>query len=214
MRCSRALVAAALLVLAGAPLVAQQTPTPTTGSGPRFGVIVGVNSANIRGDGARGDARTGFMIGATALWTLGGGFGFQPELHFSQKGTKDNIEGIDATFAFSYLELPLHLRYSFGGNTSRVRPYLIGGPTVGYRIGCRVSGGGANIDCDERNDLVGESFDFERFHYGYSVGGGVDFPVAGRTGTMTARFTRGLSELVEGRGARNRVIQIGMGMRF
>jgi hypothetical protein len=215
MRLSRALATAGALALVGAPLAAQQMPAPTTNR-PSFGVIVGVNSANVRGDGAAGDARTGLVVGATALWAIGSsGLGFQPELHYSQKGSKDDFDGIGGTLAFSYIELPLHLRYSFGGSAARVRPYLLGGPTLGYRTGCSIEGGGISIDCDDVGELAGEEgFDFERFHYGLSVGGGVDFPLAGRTGTVTARFNQGLSDLVDGSSARNRTIQLGLGLRF
>lgn len=215
MRLPRALATVGLLALAGAPLAAQQQPpAPTAGAGPRFGVLLGVNSANIRGDGAAGDARTGLLVGATALWTISGGFGVQPELHFSQKGTKDDIEGIGGTLALSYLELPLHLRYTFGGGASRIRPYLLGGPTLAYRIGCSIRGGGISVDCDDTGEFTGEAIEFERFHYGLSVGGGVDFPLAGRTGTVTARYNQGFSDLVDGSSARNRAIQLGVGLRF
>ena len=212
----RSVARTALALLVAAPLAAQGTPAAAAAPArtPSFGVIAGVNLANIRGDGADGDARTGLVVGVTARIPFAANLAFQPELHFSQKGSRFRDEDFSGTLALSYAELPLHLRYEVpvsGG----VRPYLLAGPTLALRTGCSVSGGGISVDCDEIEDFIGSEGDgFKRVDFGLSIGGGVDFPIGGRTGTVMARYGYGLADLADATTAGNRVIQFGVGLRF
>ncbi len=148
-----------LLVLSvGAGLCA----TPALGQiDLRPGVRVGVNAADIGGDGdefasriasevARGagdgisaEASTKRLLGLTA-----GGFlvidfpgpgAVQPGLRYMQRGYRYDINfsnGVTAeeTLSLDYIEIPIFARYDLPLFSSRFRPHVIAGPTVGFNI--------------------------------------------------------------------------------
>jgi outer membrane immunogenic protein len=209
-----AIVAVCLSLASVAMPLAAQTSQPASAAKPTFGILAGFNSANIRGDGADGDSRSGFFVGANALFRLGTKIGFQPEVHYSQKGTRVNEDGINGTIALSYIDVPLYLRFDVP-TSGAVKPYLLAGPQVAIRSGCTISGSGVSIECDEVSDFIGSEGDgFKRFDYGLSFGGGIDFPVSGRIATLTARYGYGLGDIADASSARNRLLQFGVGLKF
>jgi hypothetical protein len=91
---------------------------------------------------------------------------FSPELHWMQKGAK--IEDIDGTFeeatnTFNYLELPLLLKFKFGGEAGL---FLFGGPSLGYLLSATDKDGDGNTD-----DIDLE--DYKRTEIGAHLGAGI-----------------------------------------
>jgi len=91
---------------------------------------------------------------------------FSPELHWMQKGAK--IEDLDGTFeeatnTFNYLELPLLLKFKFGGEAGL---FIFGGPSLGYLLSATDKDGDGNTD-----DIDLE--DYKRTEIGAHLGAGI-----------------------------------------
>ena len=70
-----------------------------------FGAKAGANFANLTGDGVEGlSSRTGFHLGAVAHIGISEKFGIQPELIYSQQGTK---LANNTTLKLDYLNIPI-----------------------------------------------------------------------------------------------------------
>ena len=91
---------------------------------------------------------------------------FSPEFHWMQKGAK--IEDLDGTFeeatrTFNYFELPLLLKFKFGGEAGL---FLFGGPSLGYLFSATDKDGDGNT-----NDI--DLDDYKRTELGAHIGGGI-----------------------------------------
>jgi len=89
-----------------------------------------------------------------------------PEFHWMQKGAK--IEDLDGTFeeatrTFNYFELPLLLKFKFGGEAGL---FLFGGPSLGYLFSATDKDGDGNT-----NDI--DLDDYKRTELGAHIGGGI-----------------------------------------
>jgi hypothetical protein len=95
----------------------------------RWGVLAGINSANVRiSDGtnsASGDSHTGLLAGVYGQFGLSEGFYFEPQLRYNGKG------GGSATLSF--LEIPLYAKYKIATGSQFV-PVIFAGPALGYRF--------------------------------------------------------------------------------
>jgi hypothetical protein len=233
-----AVAALAATMFATMPVSAQAQTTPRT----KFGALIGLASASISdadlgdlaetGVSAETKRRMGFQIGAYLTQPLSGNVSFQPEVHYIQKGAKlavnvTDIEGIPATSAeaalkFAYLEVPLLLRLDLGEGRS-VRPFLVAGPALAYRISCNlglsVSGASFNTNCDESLDGETESDDpFKKFDASIMAGAGVAGTMGALPLSVQARFSYGLlniaNDAVDGRSPKNTVISLLFGIGF
>ncbi|MCU0627441.1 MAG: PorT family protein [Gemmatimonadaceae bacterium] len=212
-------IVTAIALVTTAPMSAQRAArrsTAPTSPATTYGVIAGVNIANFSGD-LDGENRFGVMLGATARIPLGSQLAFQPELHYTQKGTRIESALLDGRLRLHYLEAPLHLRYELP-NSSAIKPYLLAGPTFALRVGCTARSNARNADCDDVGPLFNLPVEIDlgvrRFDYGLSLGGGLDFPVAGRTMTAGLRYGYGLAEVFREGNPRNRTVQFFGGVRF
>lgn len=82
-----------------------------------FGVKAGVNESNVydaQGENFVADSKTGFAGGGFMSIPLGGFFGIQPEVMYSQKGFHStgtiNNDGYSLDRTTSYLDIPLQLQ--------------------------------------------------------------------------------------------------------
>jgi hypothetical protein len=131
---------------------AQDTTTDDYNSKARFGIRGGVIIAKQTfEDGNLDDnAKSKFGADLAAIVNIPIGSGFfmlQPELHWLQKGSQiDDINGDDITNTFNYLELPLLLRFNFGGEA---KIFAIGGPSVGYLLSGKTDGDDIDRDLYE-----------------------------------------------------------------
>ena len=140
---------------------------------------------------------------------VAGGFSVQPEFNYITKGFTLNqgldaplfgVElpvGVTAETQFSYLEVPLLAKYSFGQNS--VRPYLVAGPTFGYATSGKIeTRANAIIDINLGTTKLNlDNIDYQRFEVGATIGGGLQFDLGTVRAFADARYARGFTELYD-----------------
>ena len=202
---------AALSFLAVVPVEAQSPVRP------QFGALGGVSSSSITDTkvtglaevpGIRIDSRrhVGFQLGAYYTHSLAGALSIQPEIHYIQKGLRLQFRDIDSGSGSeprgsidvrpAYLELPVLLRYDVA-RVGSIRPFLVTGPSVAFRVGCRflVKSGALSSDqtCnpDMGNTTAEDEDPIKKFDAGGIVGAGVQGMFGGRALSAQVRYSRG-----------------------
>lgn len=150
-----------------------------------IGPVAGVNFATWSGDDVADGVsrRTGFHAGLLLTAALSRRFDIQTGAMYSQEGTKAAPSGnLEGTFKLDYVRVPLLLRARFPLSASSLAPYLVAGPTIGFKARCKVEATDgqttASADCDSPNvglevttvDLgmvLGFGFDFGKFTAGF-----------------------------------------------
>ena len=162
-----------------------------------IGIKAGPNFATINADdpGTTYKNRTGYHFGAFGLIKLTK-IGIQPEILFSQQGTKVKVDGNDFESNFSYINIPIILKlYTIAGIN------LQAGPQFGFLSK-------AEIDDDDAKDFVKSS------DVSLALGAGWDLPFGL---TLDARYNLGLSDINDGISedkVKNQVWQISVGYKL
>lgn len=192
---------------------------PSTGSWGFFG---GVNAASLGGDFENigmmlaseleaevgGDwtsstsSLTGLGLGVYYLHNLSPTFGLQLEGQYIQRGGGFDLEGtnlldigsldMEVGFNLSYIEFPLLVRYK-GSPTAKVRPVLLGGPVVGFKVGStmELSANGQSSSQDLPGGVNSMTF-------GLLAGAGLAIDVGQTTAlVIQGRYYLGLSEPID-----------------
>jgi hypothetical protein len=150
----------------------------------RLGPMVGANMSTIGGDDAEDffSNRVGVVFGGFAQ--LGAGrFAIQPQVLYSMKGA--NIEGVEgASLKLNYLQVPVLAQIRFPG-AGGVTPHLILGPSLSFKLSCKLSDGDEEFDCEDVG-LEAKGTDF-------SLIGGIGLDVGSLT--IAARYDYGLTRL-------------------
>lgn len=174
------------LIITGATTVMAQDSGYNADS--RFGIRAGgvISKQKFDEGNLTEDPESKFGLDVAVLYTLPIGDGFfnlQPELHWMQKGSTiaDLNNGEDVTTTMNYLELPVLLRFNFGGS---LKLFAIGGPSIGYLLG---------VDSDD--DYL-KSDDFEDIEYGLHLGAGIGFG----SFEFDLRYLAGLSDVANSDG--------------
>jgi hypothetical protein len=192
-------VAAAALAIAGAQNASAQVPLVPH---PTVGILAGVNLAKLSGnDVTDASNRTGFMGGLFVTFHVANGFGIEPEALFSMQGAKNSNP--DFTVKLDYVQVPVLLRYDVQTHAP-AHPYLMVGPSFGFKVQCKIDSGSASSDCKDF-DVTPKSFDM-----GGTAGAGVAF---GKL-SVSARYTMGFSKIADNFDAKNRVISVLAGLAF
>ncbi len=214
-------VVASMLALGSAMI-----PSITTAQRPgdmTIGVMAGLNWAKVEQDPEGGDVTFGYKTGLLA----GGFFGYQvnevfsvePQLLYSQKGTKVKGTGSNASLEgsvkLSYIEVPLLLKFWFP-TYSQVTPFVFAGPVVGFTVGCTLEGEILSVtgdeDCDKTSVVKVKSTDF-----GGTVGGGVEFKAGMQVVRIDGRYTHGFTDINDSgdnREIKNRAFAVTVGLGF
>ena len=180
------------------------------------GVKVGPNFAKIDTDAGaveNYESRTGWHAGAFLL-VKGEKFGFQPEIIFSQQGSKFSYAGSpDLEANFSYVNIPLIFKlYTIGGINLQIGPQ-IGLLTSAEKEDFSSGQGGVVTKEDIKDDL-------KKTDISLALGVGVDLPLGF---TLDGRYNWGLSDNDDGAvtdsGApigqiKNQVWQISLGYKL
>lgn len=115
-----------------------------------FGVKAGVNFASIGGDFTDNyGGRTGYHVGVLAEIPLVGKLSFQPELLYSQQGSKNNTthtDGPSIETRLDYINMPLLAEYNIIKGLS-----IMAGPQLGILVSAE-------------NEIRGSGFEGEFFH--------------------------------------------------
>jgi hypothetical protein len=192
----------------GHPLIAGAQ----TSIGVKVGGAFGTMPATPHADFATLETRTALTVGAYFSLSLSQLIALQPEVFYTQKGTR--VTGVDgdppihltAEFLLDYIEVPVLLRLNFG--THGVRPYVMAGPSFNYNIRARVR---ENPRSDDISDNIAN------FELALTAGVGVEFGHL----LVEGRFSEGITDLVDGRvvlteggGVTSRTLSVVAGVRF
>jgi len=165
---------------------------------PRLFIKAGVNLADLKLEGVNNDAtdmKVGFHGGLGAHFHLAPEWALQPELLYSQEGTK---VGNDKT-KLDYINIPLMLQYMFNNGFR-----LEAGPQFGFMVNSKYEeddGTEVNLDNVYKTPNVGIGFGLNYLSYsGLGVG---------------ARYNLGLSNIGEGnRDIKTRTLQFSLFYMF
>lgn len=147
------------------------------------------------------DAVTSFMGGGFIRFGLGR-LGFQPELLVVTRGTEFGPEGDDffdvGRIKVDYIEVPVLLVLPLTSGVG-VAPYIMGGPSFAFEIGCKLEAetGGTEFseDCDEGGNDI---FDRKSIDIGLTAGAGIEFPLGPGALLVEGRYNFGLSNIYDG----------------
>lgn len=225
------------LTFAGTFLISAQEkeqPVATTPSSVRFGIKAGFNGSTFsRGERSEVDnsekIKAGSHIGVFANIPLAEKFSIQPELLFSQLGSKTedifihNSENSSTKQEYTYktnlnyLTLPVMIQYNI-----LPQLYVEAGPEFGLLLGGKINGDGRSEVIFEGTTTIGtESFSenitmklYNKFNFGIGIGAGYYFT---QNFGVTARFTAGITGIFKndyGSKVRNNALQIGVAYQF
>lgn len=167
----------------------QQTSTES-GLVGKFGIKGGLNFTNMYIDKVGDDKmKVGWHAGIFTKFPLGTGVSLQPELLYSNKGSKLNytdqlIGAGEYRFNLNYLELPVLLTFNIAENF-----HINAGPYVGYLMKANVTDINNDGTVDELLALDEESF--KRWDFGAAAGLGFDIEKF----TIGARYNLGLTKI-------------------
>lgn len=140
----------------------------------QYGVKLGLSLATQGSAGEAESTRSGFAAGVSFPLRPSRVFQLQPEAMYVEKGWEGGSDP-----RLQYIEIPLLLRLN--APTRRLVPYVLGGPSVSFRIACNQLAG----DCPPES---------RKIDFGMGVGGGVR--VGGPFGvTAEGRYTWGLRDV-------------------
>jgi hypothetical protein len=176
-----------------------------------IGPIVGLNYTTVYGSDSQGaDSRADFAVGGQLDFDSPQSVFFRTGLIYSRRGFEASGSGTSVQFKINYLEIPLLVGYripSSGG----VRPYLMGGGQVGFKVGCSFEGssGGTteSIGCDDPN--VGG--DFSSTDFAIVGAAGLALPVGLNHLTVDMRYAVGLMKIEKNSEIKNRGFTFGVG---
>lgn len=172
-----------------------------------LGVKAGPNFSSINTDASAGENyknRTGFHGGAFALFKLTK-IGIQPELLFSQQGSKVEFTGGDLEQNFNYINIPIILKLYLAAGLN-----LQAGPQLGFVSKAEVvqTVNGVTTTTDYRDFVKGNDV-------GLALGAGWDLPFGL---TVDARYNLGLSNVDDDSSgsdtAKNQVFQLSLGYKL
>lgn len=200
----RRLTRLAAIVAVGA--LAGQASAQDTGM--RMGVIGGLNFSSVSGEDFEDldDIRTGFDIGVLLQFPLGMVLTFQPELHYSSRGTAGDDLGIEIDGNSVYLDIPLLLRAGTvlgeGMGLS-----LLAGPYVGIPISCTIEASDGTDTVEDDCNVFDPELELAT-EFGVVVGGGLMVDLGRASLLVDARYQLGLTDVFTNEDGMNRNIQL------
>jgi hypothetical protein len=205
------MIASALLITAGVSTATAQVEVAPHIS---FGVLAGANFAKISGNDANGaKTRTGFVGGISADVHVAPHLGLEIDGLYSQQGAKENIEGQDVTLHLDYIQLPVLLRYRFPTHTP-VRPFIVLGPSVGFRVKCELTASSDSATCDDNFSESAESVNAKSVDVSGTVGAGLGFKLGKEELSISARYNMGFTKAFQNSDWKNRVFSVLAGISF
>jgi len=158
----------------------------------QIGLKAGGNIANFTGDdatfmGQSLDSKFGFGGGIFSMFQFGNIFAIQPEVYYTMKGATLSYSGVDITFTFDYIEVPLLLKVIIPVEGSNIRPSIVAGPVLSFNSTAEVKGeGNGQTATQDVSDDV-QSTDFS-----LAFGGGVGFMLGNNELGFDIRYILGL----------------------
>ena len=147
------------------------------------GIKAGVNLANLSGDDVEDTVmKIGFAVGAFLTYDINEMIAVQPELLYTMKGAKMEIDGSDddVIFKYDYIELPILFKYKIAMDGG-VKPNIFLGPALAFNIAATYEFGDDDGDIEDTTAL----------DYGLVFGAGVDINQI----TIDARYELGFASV-------------------
>lgn len=165
---------------------------------PHFGGKVGLNFANLNGNNVLSGAgtRTGLVIGGFMTYDFVPLFAVQPELLYSMKGASGTTQGVNYTYSFNYLEVPVLLKFKIPlAPGTPVSANLYAGPDFAFNVASsfEASAGGNSNTTDLSDETKG-------FDFNLAFGGGVGFAAGPTTLGIELRYSLGTGTIDKGGG--------------
>jgi opacity protein-like surface antigen len=178
----------------------------------KYGLKGGLNVAKLTGVEEGFDARGGFHIGGLVEFKVNEKFFIQPELLFSQQGTKGKIPGVygsqvfelETTAKYDYLNVSIMAKFYVANDFS-----LLAGPQMGFLVSAKQKGEAAGLALEK--DVKDQ---YNKVDFGVNFGVGYDFT---KNIFAEARYNLGFTDIEKETDAgdvKNRVIQISVGYKF
>lgn len=206
-----------MAIAAGSLTFAQQTPAKSS-SPVAFGVKAGMNVSSMSKDSELDDQKSkiGFNAGLFANIPIASSFSVQPEVLYSQYGSKSdwrnpiNDDRYSAATHLDYITVPVMLQYNLIPNL-----YVEAGPEFGFMVSAK-----NKVKNETSGETITESGnykdDLKTFNFGIGLGAGYYFtPNIG----VTARYVAGVTDYAKERpsgsdAVRNNVFQVGLAFKF
>ena len=146
------------------------------------GIKAGLNFATIGGDDTgEVDTRIAFAVGGFLVYGMGS-MSVQMEGFLSQKGYLiPTPESGDITAAYTYLEVPVSLRFDIATG-GQMTPYLFGGGALAVLVTAEASLAGESVDIEDTSPIDA----------GVVVGAGLQMPAGAGQFIGEVRYTYGL----------------------
>lgn len=164
----------ALFLLLSITFVAQQAKAQVD-----FGIRGGVNFASLNDTDLDAQSNVGFTAGFYLQYPIANSpIVIQPEVLYSQKGFELEAGGNTGTANFSYLEVPVLVKFNYVLE-GPLTPYVTAGPYVAFLLDSSSEFNDQTVENDLENlktvdfgVAVGAGFDYQRFNLGvrYSAG--------------------------------------------
>jgi opacity protein-like surface antigen len=159
------------------------------------GLKVGVNFADISADdedeeeeGGEGKLRIGFVAGGFVDFAVTPAVSVQPEILFTQKGTKFEGDGFEIRNELTQVQIPVLAKFKVPTSGS-VKPFIVVGPGFGINTSAKAVFEVDGEEVDE-DDLLDDD-EVERFEVSFIFGAGVQFGKA----SVEVRYDLGLTNL-------------------
>ncbi|MEO7210439.1 MAG: porin family protein [Chitinophagaceae bacterium] len=171
-----------------------------------FGIKGGLNASNINVKNSLGnnqDTKIGWYAGLLAHIHAGKSFAIQPEVYYSDEGSKLTSGSNKSTLNLGYINVPVLAQYMFG-NGFRIEA----GPQVGFLINAKDKDKSSSLNLDVKDTYKSTSFSIP-VGVGYLTSYGLGFD---------ARYNFGISDIqkvtIGDNKARSNVFQFGLFYQF
>lgn len=205
-----------LAVTASSLAFAQTTKTTNSSSSDvRFGIKAGMNVSSLSNDETLDDQKSkiGFNAGVFATIPVAASFNIQPEVIYSQYGSKADYTVLGNKYSSStnldYVTVPVMFQYNFVPNF-----YVEAGPEFGLMVSAKnkvknESNGNSSTTDNYKDNL-------NTFNFGIGLGAGYYF--TDNIG-ITARYVAGITDVAKDRpsnsdAVKNNVFQVGLAYKF
>ncbi len=176
----RLIVALALVALMSGTVLAE---------GMTIGFKGGLNLADLKGDiedaiGVGTKMKLGFGGGVFLNYQMTESISLQPELLFIMKGTKADVDEVDAGVKMTSVDIPVLVKFSVPMEGA-FAPCFFAGPYIGFNMSSKFY-----VE-DEEEDIE----DIKSTDFGLVFGGGFDYDIGEGYLTFDVRYVLGLTTL-------------------
>ncbi len=174
-----------------------------------FGIKGGMNVSSLSNDAGLDDSKSkiGFNAGVFMNAPLAESFSIQPEVLYSQYGSKAESGNTSTSLKFDYITVPVMFQYN-----ATPEFYLEAGPEFGFMTSAK-----GKVEVGDNSQTVDLNKDnYNTFNFGVGLGAGYYFtPNIG----LTARYVAGFTDIAKDRpngsdAVKNNVFQVGLAYKF